>query len=123
MSANSVTHPIDMVLHCPACGVQHIDEPDERTPDWKNPPHRSHLCHGCEHIWRPADIATNGVRAIVTQGKNDSPRPCRTLFEAGRIAELRKLSCDALVRGVRGVSLATIDERFAELSGAPQTRT
>ena len=37
--------PIDMVLHCPACGLQHIDGPDERTPGWTNAPHRSHLCH------------------------------------------------------------------------------
>ena len=66
---------IDMVLHCPACGLQHIDAPDERTPNWKNEPHRSHLCHGCGHIWRPADVATNGVAAVKTAGKNDSPIP------------------------------------------------
>lgn len=65
--------PIDMVLHCPACGLQHIDAPDERTPDWKNEPHRSHLCHGCGHIWRPADVPTNGVAAVATKGKADSP--------------------------------------------------
>lgn len=87
--------PIDMVLHCPACGVQHIDaaEPIRMAPPeapdmsalgssirgelnpsrWKNPPHRSHLCHGCGHIWRPADVPTNGVAAVKTQGKNDSP--------------------------------------------------
>jgi len=39
--------PIDMVLFCPNCHAQHIDAPDARTPDWTNPPHRSHLCHGC----------------------------------------------------------------------------
>jgi len=49
--------PISMILHCPKCGLQHVDEPDERTPGWENPPHRSHLCHGCGHIWRPADVA------------------------------------------------------------------
>jgi hypothetical protein len=65
--------PIDMILHCPACHLQHIDAPDERTPDWKNAPHRSHLCHGCGHIWRPADVPTNGVQAIATKGKADSP--------------------------------------------------
>lgn len=65
--------PIDMILNCPACGLQHIDAPDERTPDWKNEPHRSHLCHGCGHIWRPADVPTNGVAAIKTKGKADSP--------------------------------------------------
>ncbi len=75
--------PIDMVLHCPACGEQHVDAPEPSVehdhgavefPAWDNPPHRSHLCHGCGHIWRPADVATNGVREIKTQGKNDSVR-------------------------------------------------
>jgi len=49
---------IDMVLYCPKCGMQHIDEP---YSEWTNPPHRSHLCAGCGHIWRPSDTATNGV--------------------------------------------------------------
>ena len=88
-------NPIDMVLHCPACGMQHIDAPEpirmappefgymsvlgstiqgELNPfRWKNPPHRSHLCGSCGHIWRPADVPTNGVAAIKTKGKNDSP--------------------------------------------------
>lgn len=76
---------IDMVLHCPSCGVQHIDRPD--PPDllqrplvalnrWTNPPHKSHLCRkedgGCGHIWRPAEVPTNGVQAV-TPGKDDSP--------------------------------------------------
>lgn len=60
--------------------MQHIDAPESlpfgnvpRIGDWHNPPHRSHLCAGCGHIWRPADVATNGVAAIKTKGKNDSP--------------------------------------------------
>ena len=78
--------PIDMVLHCPKCGMQHIDAPEPSMlagdaamhggewPDrWTNPPHRSHLCHGCGHIWRPADVPTNGVAAVKTKGKNDMP--------------------------------------------------
>lgn len=73
--------PIDMLLFCPVCGLQHIDKPDEDTHTasdgtetrWDNPPHRSHLCHGCGHIWRPADVATNGVAAIKTRGKADHP--------------------------------------------------
>lgn len=92
--------PIDMVLHCPACGMQHIDRDEalnfkpEGTctcagPDgpceaceanreayeelWRNPPHRSHLCGACGHIWRPADVPTNGVPAVKTRGKADSP--------------------------------------------------
>lgn len=85
--------PIDMVLHCPVCGEQHIDAPvacdmsvgceeagtcfaaahgePERCVAWDNPPHRSHLCHNCGHIWRPADVPTNGVEAVKTKGKDD----------------------------------------------------
>lgn len=41
------------------------------------PIHRSHLCRpedgGCGHIWRPADVPTNGVKAVKTVGKADSP--------------------------------------------------
>lgn len=77
--------PIPMVLHCPACGLQHIDAPDRLENIvhassgtivdqlWTNPPHRSHLCHGCGHIWRPADVPTVGVAAVQTKGKADSP--------------------------------------------------
>lgn len=95
--------PIDMILHCPVCGKQHIDAPEGfkatgqcecdvfgscevctaneeayreflRDGPWTNPPHRSHLCHECGHIWRPADVPTNGVAEIRTKGKNDSQR-------------------------------------------------
>lgn len=73
-----VAEPIDMVLHCPACGMQHVDAAERQDPypsstgeddhaPWHNPPHRSHLCHGCGHIWRPADVPTNGVQAAGTQ--------------------------------------------------------
>lgn len=67
--------PIPMILHCPRCHVQHVDEPDERTPEWDNPSHRSHLCHSCGCIWRPADVATEGVRDITTIGKADNWTP------------------------------------------------
>lgn len=72
--------PIDMILHCPECHVQHIDAAEiplyghnRIVPgtDWTNPPHRSHLCHNCGTIWRPADVPTNGVAAIKTKGKAD----------------------------------------------------
>lgn len=84
--------PINMVLYCPNCGMQHVDKPDdrckmgggcdesgrcyaesqgvpERCERWTNPPHRSHLCHACGTIWRPADVPTNGVAELKTQGK------------------------------------------------------
>lgn len=69
--------PIDMVLHCPQCHKQHIDAPDTYGDEveglWDNPPHRSHQCHHCRFVWRPADVPTNGVAAVKTKGKNDSP--------------------------------------------------
>jgi len=79
-----IERPIDMVLFCPACGTQHIDASEyerdlgkgntSRTNDvWTNPPHRSHLCSSCGHIWRPADVPTNGVERVTTSGQADSP--------------------------------------------------
>jgi hypothetical protein len=72
--------PLDMVLHCPKCSFQHIDAPEweQNTvagmhQTWTNPPHRSHKCRACLHIWRPADVPTNGVRATKTKGREDSP--------------------------------------------------
>lgn len=63
--------PIPMVLHCPNCDEQHIDAPEPGT-DWDNPPHKSHLCHACGCIWRPADVPTDGVASIKTRGKADT---------------------------------------------------
>lgn len=63
--------PVPMLLFCPRCSTQHIDAPDERTPGWNNPPHRSHLCHVCGHTWRPADVPTNGVAVLCTKGAHD----------------------------------------------------
>lgn len=76
---------IDMLLFCPRCGEQHIDAPEpadadvdvdgtviSATGEWTNPPHRSHLCHMCGTIWRPADVPTNGVASIETRGKADT---------------------------------------------------
>jgi len=72
----ATVEPIDMVLHCPKCGLQHVDGHDARAEIepgyWTNPPHRSHLCHGCAWVWRPADVPTNGVAAIKTKGEADS---------------------------------------------------
>lgn len=54
---------IDMILHCPKCGHQHVDAPEPEN-DWTNPPHKTHLCHGCGGLWRPTNVATNGVAAL-----------------------------------------------------------
>lgn len=63
--------PIQMILHCPLCGTQHVDAPNA-ADGWSNPPHRSHKCGSCGTIWRPADVATEGVEKIQTRGKGDT---------------------------------------------------
>lgn len=69
-----VEQPIDMILHCPLCHHQHIDAPEPQS-DWTNPPHKSHLCHACGTIWRPARVATNGVQDIYSYGQSDTWTP------------------------------------------------
>jgi hypothetical protein len=64
--------PIDMILPCPRCGKLHVDAPEPEN-GWTNPPHKSHLCHGCGTIFRPADVPTNGVAQIKTRAEKDSP--------------------------------------------------
>jgi hypothetical protein len=62
--------PIPMLLFCPACAKQHVDK-IEPEKNWANPPHKSHLCGGCGHVWRPADVPTTGVEQIETKGTID----------------------------------------------------
>ncbi|HJS82373.1 MAG TPA: hypothetical protein VJ742_06005, partial [Nitrososphaera sp.] len=69
-STNSLL-PIDMILPCPNCGKLHVDAPEPEN-GWDNPSHKSHLCHGCGTIFRPADVPTNGVAAIKTRGDADT---------------------------------------------------
>lgn len=66
--------PIDMILPCPNCGMLHVDAPEPEN-NWTNPPHKSHLCHGCGLVWRPADVPTNGVATIATRGERDTYDP------------------------------------------------
>lgn len=78
-----VPAPIPMILFCPECGFQHVDRasPPDHEIRWTNPPHRSHLCEECGHIWRPADVATVGVAELPSHrlGTNDSRPPRRLL--------------------------------------------
>jgi len=93
--AAAFTKPLDMLIFCPNCGMQHVDLPkldicsncridvdahdgagcDTFTP-WLNPPHKSHKCrtedNGCGLIFRIADVPTNGVAQIKTKGKDDT---------------------------------------------------
>jgi hypothetical protein len=51
--------PIPMRLHCGDCGNLHIDEGDFATK-----PHHTHACQHCGNVWRPAIVATVGVRFL-----------------------------------------------------------
>lgn len=74
-SVQRVEDAIDMLLFCPNCNFQHVDAPQPEK-DWTNPPHRSHECQSCGWVWRPADVPTNGVKAIETRGQRDlAPEP------------------------------------------------
>lgn len=72
-AARLIGATIDVVLYCPHCNTQHIDEP---APGWDNPPHKTHLCRkdGCGHLWRPSDHCTNGVLRT-NSSKDGDTRP------------------------------------------------
>lgn len=99
---NREIDPVDLLLYCPNCFEQHVDEAkpdvcencgaaevehpkeghDEQVGGciaftaWLNPPHKSHRCNFCNHVWRPADVPTNGVIKLQSKGQRDgSPRP------------------------------------------------
>lgn len=93
-----VQDSIPMILHCPACHAQHIDAPE--SEDWTNPPHRSHLCHTCGHIWRPADVPTTGVAKIETRGKNDSLPVQEAQIDAAA-AEIARLRSESATQSER----------------------
>lgn len=75
--------PIDMIIHCPKCGTQHVDAPDPTkcqdcgldedlcTADgrcsfnpWTNPPHKKHRCLSCNNVFKVANVPTNGVAEL-----------------------------------------------------------
>ena len=53
--------PIPMLLFCPRCHVQHVDQ---ATETWANPPHATHQCLNCHLLWRPSNRDTTGVASI-----------------------------------------------------------
>jgi len=58
--AKSDSSPVPVVIACPACGEQHIDEGEWATTRT----HKTHQCQGCGHEWRPFPYATVGVSAL-----------------------------------------------------------
>lgn len=102
-STEDLSKPIDMIIHCPACHLQHIDELDKIVigsnvppkPYWSNPPHKSHLCAGCGLVWRVADVCTNGVKALKTRGKNDT-EAMKPMTPIGALGQLIMTEADKL---------------------------
>lgn len=87
--AEHLKTPLNILLPCPECGSHHVDAPEPEN-DWTNPPHKSHLCHACGTVWRPADVPTNGVARIQTRGDADTwspPEPvrCETCGDKGEV--------------------------------------
>jgi hypothetical protein len=68
-----LSDPIEIVIHCPECGEQHIDEPVVSL-GWTNPPHRTHLCEFCGITWRPCSRHTVGVASVPQGPKSTWPR-------------------------------------------------
>lgn len=58
-----VQKPLDMLLFCPRCNVQHVDRPQPEQ-GWTNPPHATHTCQSCGLLWRPSNGLTNGIRML-----------------------------------------------------------
>lgn len=53
--------PVPLILACPECDVQHVDE-----GEWATRRHGIHRCSACGHEWSPAARATVGVRMLQT---------------------------------------------------------
>jgi hypothetical protein len=51
--------PVPMVLHCPECGLRHIDSGAQAERA-----HRTHACQHCGFLWAPAVVATVGVQFL-----------------------------------------------------------
>lgn len=61
------TQPVPMLLWCPECCERHIDVGEFATKS-----HHTHACQNCGHCWRPAVVATVGVR-FLPGFKNEAP--------------------------------------------------
>lgn len=132
-SVPRIPDPIPMILFCPRCGMQHVDvaEPHKLECNvmpplapgglrsasticdcgrWTNPPHRSHLCAGCKHVWRPADVPTTGVSDIATQGSRDGGQVRGWIWTAAPRQRWR--------HKVRGTSYTEIGRGELQMSGS-----
>lgn len=55
--ADAQENGIHCRLDCPSCGGKHVDR-----DEWATRKHKTHLCEGCGHEWRPfSDFPTFGI--------------------------------------------------------------
>ncbi len=108
--------PIPMLLACPDCAVQHVDE-----GEWATRPHHIHLCEACGHMWGPAVRATVGVRSLSTPV---CTVPKYRYWSHGRDGSNEIVSIDRtegawiVLISDSGCEIHTTRERFAEHSEA-----
>lgn len=56
VSSENYQTPRHLVMNCPRCGIQHIDQ-----NEWATKQHKTHQCQACGFEWRPYDYPTFGV--------------------------------------------------------------
>lgn len=59
LSVDGAPKPVPMLLWCPECFTRHYDD-----GSWASHPHHTHACQACGFVWRPAVVATVGVRFL-----------------------------------------------------------
>jgi hypothetical protein len=67
--------PVPMILYCPMCAERHVDEGEFATRE-----HHTHACQRCGHVWRPALVATVGVKFL--PGFQNEPEPTEATGES-----------------------------------------
>lgn len=82
--------PIQMLLWCPECGTRHVDEGEFATKR-----HHTHACQECGMVWRPAIVATCGVRFLpgfkgtglfkVDEGRTERIQELRDFLEGANL--------------------------------------
>ncbi len=82
-------NPTPVILYCPKCITQHIDE-----GEWATKPHRTHLCKNCQYEWRPSFHPTVGVASMSAETLSTPERIDRAMANtavddviAGKVAD------------------------------------
>lgn len=98
IGSTRVPEPIPMLLWCPQCNTRHIDDdnPDDQ-------PHSTHACQGCGMLWKPALVATRGVKFLPGCLNNDKQLSLESHWEvAGKSVAAVSAYVTKLDTAVRG---------------------